>query len=162
MRTIEILPESDFSVLKVIQVEGPKWNWFTGYLPYLRVFNPKVYDSHKGDFLDEKIFEIVKQTLPNSFLRFSEEILFQGQLDDRLRTLEGGSRKSVTIQFFPLIPHELVPTMINRQFLAYPMGFDMRLLFKEGSEKKHNIIDFFLCNLPFDKIDDLVKTIKPI
>lgn len=162
MTTIEFLPMNEFSVLKVIQIEGPEWNWFTGYLPYLRTFNHKVYDSQKGDYLDEKILETVKQTLPKSFLRFSEEILFKGQLDDRLRTLEGGSRKNVTIQFFPLIPYEQAPTILGRQFAAYPIGFDMRLLFKEGSEKKHNILDFFLCNLPFDKIDDIVKTIKPI
>lgn len=95
-------------------------------------------------------------------MRFSEEILFKGHLDDILRTLEGGSRKNVTIQFFPLIPYEQAPELLGRPFTAYPIGFDMRLLFKEGSEKKHNILDFFLCNLPFDKIDAIVQTIKPI
>ena len=38
----------------------------------------------------------------------------------------------------------------------------MRLLFNEGNEKKQNTHDFFLCSLPFDKIDDIVKTIKTI
>lgn len=159
MTTLEFLPMNEFSVLKVIQIEVPDWNWFTGYLPYLRTFNTKIYDSKKGDFLDEKILETDKQNLPKSFLRFSEEILFKGQLEDRLRTLEGGSRKNVTIQFFPLIPHEQVSTMLGRQFSVYPVRFDMRLLFKEGSEKKHNLLDFFLCNLSFDKIDDIVQTI---
>lgn len=162
MTTMELLPMNEFYVLKIIQIEGPEWNWFTGYLPYLRVFYPKVYDSQNGDFLDEKILETVKQTLPKSYLRFSEKILFKGQLDDRLRTLEGGSRKIVTIQFFPLIPYEQAPTMLGRQFTAYPVNFDMRLLFNEGNEKKHNILDFFICNLPYDKIDNIVQTIKPI
>lgn len=162
MTPIELLPMNEFSVLKVLQIEGPEWNWFTGYLPYLRNYNPNVYDSQKGDFLDEKILETVKETLPKSFLRYNEEILFKGQLENRLRTLEGGSRKNITIQFFPLIPFEQAPTMQGRLFTAYPINFDIRLLFREGSEKKHNILDFFLCNLSFDKIDEIIKTIKPI
>lgn len=39
MKTIEFFPMNEFFVLKVIQIEGPEWNWFTGYLPYLRTFN---------------------------------------------------------------------------------------------------------------------------
>lgn len=41
MKTMEFLPINEFSVLKVIQIERPEWNWFIGYLPYLRTFNSK-------------------------------------------------------------------------------------------------------------------------
>ncbi|MBN2520416.1 MAG: hypothetical protein JXB17_07930 [Bacteroidales bacterium] len=78
--------------------------------------------------------------------------------------MEGGSRKDLTIQFFPLIPFLDVPgySESKKEFHAYPLVFDIRLLFKEGNEKIHHINDFFICNLPYNIIDEKIKTIKPI
>lgn len=80
MKTIEILPPEEFKVLKVIQIEGPQWNWFTGYIPYIRKFNSKEYNSEKDDIIDERLLLTLKQNYPNSFLRFSIDIFFKGQL----------------------------------------------------------------------------------
>lgn len=52
---IQLLPQDEFNVFKIIRIEGPEWNQFTGHLINLRTFNPKTYDSKKGDPLDEKI-----------------------------------------------------------------------------------------------------------
>lgn len=162
MKTIKLLPVDELKVLKVIQIEGPEWNRFTGYLPYTRIFNPKVYDNKAGDILDEKILSVIQHYFPKSFLRYNIEILFKEQLEDNLKTLEGGSRKKVTIQFSPDIPYELLSKFSNRSFYAYPGEFEIRLLFNERSEKMEYINEFYLCSLPFDILDEIVKTVKPI
>lgn len=162
MKTIEFLPMEEFQVLKVIKIEGPEWNRFSGYLPYTRIFNPKKYDDKKGDILDEKILSSVQHYFPNSYLRYNIEILFKGQLDDNLQILEGGSRKKITIQFTPDVPYDRLPALASRTYYAYPREFEMRLLFGEKSEKMEFLNGFYLCSLPFDIIDDIVKTVKPI
>ncbi len=161
MTTIEFLPTTDFKILKVIQIEGPEWNRFSGYLPYLRTFNPKQYDHKKGDILDEKILEALQHYFPNSFLRYNLEIVFKGQLEDNLNNIEGGSRKEITLQFSPDIPYELVPQLVGKTLYAYPWKFEIRLLFSENNDRKNLINGFYICSLPYDKLDDIVKTITP-
>lgn len=161
MKTIEFLPAEEFRILKVIQIVGPEWNRFTGYLPYLRTFNPQKYNHDKGDILDEKILEAMQHYFPKSFLRYNIQVLFKGQLDDNLKTLEGGSRKEITLQFSPDIPYDLLPKFANITFYAYPWEFQIRLLFGESNERKELINGFYLCSLPYDQLDDIVKTITP-
>ncbi len=162
MTTIEFLPVDELKVLKVLQIVGPDWNKFTGYLPYLRTFNPKIYDHKNGDLLDQKILETMQHYFPNSRLRYNIEILFKGQLEDNLRTLEGGSRKKITLQFSPDIPYEMLGKLAGQSFYAYPWEFEIRLLFNDSKERSELINGFYLCSLPFDNLDEIVKTIKPI
>lgn len=161
-RTIEFLPTDDFKVLKVIQVEGHEWHPFTGYLPYLRKFVPKVYNEDSNDLVDEKILEAIKHNYPKSSLRYSDNIVFKGQLMDQLKRLEGGTRKKIEIRFSPHIPYEMMPRLVNREFYIYPWKFELRLLFNESPKKKEMINGFFLCSLPFEQLDELVKTIEPV
>lgn len=162
MTEIEFLSPEEFKVLKVIQIVGPDWNKFTGYLPYLRTFNTKVYDHKNGDIVDNKILEVLQNYFPKSFLRYNIEVLFKGQLENNLKTLEGGSRKKITLQFTPDVSYDLLPKLVGRTFHAYPWEFEIRLLFNENNERSNLINGFYLCSIPFDKVDDIVKTIKPI
>jgi len=162
MNTIELLPPKEFKVLKVIQIEGHEWNWFTGYLPYLRTFNPKKYNSIKGDVIDEKLFSVIQQAFPKSFLRYNVNILFKNQLKEFIENIEGGSRKNITVQFFPLIPYQNVHTLVGKEFTAYALNFGLRLLFNKSEMKKHHINDFFLCDIPYNIIDEKIKTIQTI
>ncbi|MFT3823923.1 MAG: hypothetical protein QM731_08380 [Chitinophagaceae bacterium] len=159
---IQLLPHEEFKVLKIIRIDGPEWNWFTGHLPYLRTFDPKTYDSMKGDLLDERILSTIQQNYPQATLRYNNDILFKGELEDNLKWIEGGTRKDITIQFFPLIPYDIIAEFVGRDFFAYPFNFQLRLNLGSQNQKLEWIHDFFLCNLPHDKITELVKTIQPI
>jgi len=161
-KVIEFLPVEEFKVLKVIKVVGNEWNKFSGYLPYIRKFDSINYDSKIGDETDEKILTILRNSFPNSNLWINEEILFKGQLDNLLKSIEGGSRKLITIQFAPLISFNEAPGLAGQTFHAYPFGFDLRLQMGEDKEKMDLINDYFICNVPYKKIDEIIKTIKPI
>lgn len=159
MRTIELLPNNEFSVLKVIQIEGPESNWFMGYIPYLRTFNPKLYNTEKGDLLDENILSAIKETMPKSFLLFSEDIFFKGQLEERLKTLKSVYTFNMTIEFFPLISYEELLALGDRQFTTYTINLDMKLIFREGM-KRSFLNQFCFCKIPYDQLDEIIKTIK--
>lgn len=159
---IQLLPPEEFKVLKIIRIDGPEWNWFSGQLPYLRTFNPKMYDSKKGDLLDEKILLAIQQNYPHATLRLSNDILFKGELEDNLKGIEGSTRKDITIQFSPLIPYDNIAEFVDRELFAYPFNFQLRLNIGSSIQKLEWIHDFFLCNLPYNKITELVKTIQPV
>jgi len=102
MKTLELLPLNEFIVLKVIQIVGPEWNLFKGYLPYLRTYDSKKYNSYNGDFLDEIILNSLQQTLPQTKTVSTYEILFKGQLEEIMNIIKGVSLKDISIEFFPL------------------------------------------------------------
>lgn len=161
-RAIELLPISEFKVLKVIKIIGNEWNKFIGYLPYLRDFSPEKYDSHNGDYVDEKIITILRNSFPDSNWWIREEILFKEQLEITLKNIEGNNRKEIIIQFAPLIPYHEASKLVGKTFRAYPYSFHLRLFLSENSNKNEFINDYFICNLPYLNLDELVKTIKPI
>lgn len=160
--TIEFLDPTEFKVLKVIQIEGPKHNWFTGHLAYLRDFTgADGYNHQTNDLLDQKILDVVKQSLPDSFLRYSIDILFKGELEDNLNGIRGGSEKGITIQFNPLLPFESDSQFVRKQFYAYRINFNIRLLFTE-KEKQQYINDYLMCYLPHNELENYIKTIKAV
>jgi hypothetical protein len=161
-KVIKLLPSAEFKVLRIIKIVGNEWNPFIGYLPYLRDFEPLKYDSQNGDEVDEKMITVLRNCFPNSILWIREEILFNDQLQNTLNTLEGSTRKVITIQFAPLIPFEEVPGLVGRTFYAYPFSFDVRLFLSENSTKKELINDYFICNLPYKNLDEIIMTIKPV
>ena len=79
-----------------------------------------------------------------------------------MKIIEGGSRKLITIQFAPLIPYNEAPNLVGREFYAYPIEFNLRLLFIENNEKMDLINDYFICNISYQNLDKLIETIKPI
>jgi hypothetical protein len=159
---IHLLPPNEFKVLKIIRIDGPDWNWFTGHLPYIRKFDPKVYKSKEGDLLDKQILSAIQDIYPSSLLRYNNDILFTNELEDNLKAIEGGTRKEIIIQFFPLLPYENLDRFIGRQLYAYPISFHLRLNFARQNDKVNLINDFFRCEIPFDKIENLVGTISAI
>lgn len=161
-RIIEFLNPVEFKVLKVIQVEGPKHSWFTGYLPYLRIYKGGAYTRETNDIIDQKILDVIKQSLPDSFLRYSIDILFKGDLEENLKAIEGGSRKNITIQFNPLLPFDNIAQYVGKEFYAYPINFSARMLFSKEQDKGHYINEYVLCYLPHEQLADLIKTIQAV
>lgn len=162
MKTIEFLPISDMRVLKVVQVIGQDWNSFTGYLPYLRIYNPEEYDHENGDLLDQEILNSIRHNYPKSFLRYNVDILFKDQLNDNLSFIDGGTKLKFKIQFTPQIPFDLAPKLAGHTFYAYPKDFEVRMQFGEHNEKQQLINTFYLCSVPYEKIDSLIKTIESV
>ena len=161
-REIKFLPIEKFKILKAIRVVGNEWNKFTGYIPYLRTFNPKNYDFEKGDELDEKIISIFKSNFSKVDLWINEQIVFEDQLETMLRTIEGGSKKNMTFQFSPLLPYHEASKFVGKTFNAYPIQFKMRLLTGQENKRINQINDYFICQLNYKKLDEFVETIKSV
>lgn len=163
MTALKPLPVEEMKVFKVIRVVGPEWNWFTGYLPYTRTLS-KSYDYKNGDLLDENLIAAIKKTYPNSSLVESRLIFLEGELEDRLKAIRGGSQKKFTVNFFPYIdyPYERMFELMGKEFTSYLFDFILRLDISEKNEKFNYIYDSDLCYIDFKIIDELVKTIQPI
>lgn len=157
---IEFLPEKDFKILKVIEIIGPNWNRFNGYLSYLRNFDKENYES--GDILDEKILSTIKQTMPLSYLRLNEKILFKDQLEEIQSRINMPKKMNLTIQLFPLIPNENIFEFAGKEFNAYPYNFNINIIHHEKNDYMSLIHNYLICNIPHDIIDDISKTIKPL
>lgn len=160
-RPIELLPQTEFKVLKVIKLEGPKHSPFSGYLPYLRDLT-KEYTEKNTDAIDEVIIDVIKTSLPDSFLVRSINILFKGILDDNLKSINGGSEKDITIQFSPELPNGDFEQISGKQLYTYLLNFKARMLFSKDSDKKHYIHNHLICSLPHENLKELVKSIQPV
>lgn len=163
MRTIRPLPIKEIKIFKVIRIVGPEWNQFIGYLPYTRTIS-KSYDHKNGDLVDESLITTIKKAYSNSSLVENRLILFDGELEDRLKAIRGVSQKKITINFFPYInyPYERICELMDRNFTSYLFDFTLRLDISEKSDKFNYIYDFDLCYIDYDKIDHLMETIQPI
>ena len=163
---IKWLPYEEISVLKVIRVIGTDW---IGYLPYLRDFKPsnhfplrpEDYDEQKGDYLDKELLSAVCQFYPNSNFYYTDTILFEGQLQNRLKGLEGASRIQISIHLIPHVSFDVVGMVANSNFKLkeYIPVFNLRLNLHPESEKIKHINNYLSCSLDFDSLNDLVKTL---
>ena len=163
MKRLKALSIDEMRVLKIIRVVGPDWNYFTGYLPYLRTLR-KEYDINNGDYLDEHFIKTVKAAYPSSSLVESALLLFEGELEDRLNAIRGACTKDYSINFFPYIncPYEKLYELQSRIFTNYPTKFSLRLHIENNSDKIKHIHEYELCYIDYTKIDDIIKTIFPI
>ena len=161
MPNFKPLPVDKMKVLKILRIVGPDWNWFTGYLPYLRTLSP-TYDYKSGDLLDENLIEAIRKTYPASSLVENRLILFEGELEERLNAIRLGSQKKFTINFFPYIdyPYERMNELVGKEFKAYLFDFSLRLNISDQNEKYKYIYNSDLCYIDFREIDELVKTIQ--
>jgi hypothetical protein len=126
----------------------------------LRKFDPKNYDSEKGDILDERILDTIKQSYPGSKLSSNVNILFQNQLEESLKQIDCETKRALTIQFFPMLPFENIQQFAGKEFYAYPFPFSLRILMIPDKNKMEFIHDFLTCYLPYNEIERLVKTIQ--
>jgi len=165
MRTITLLPVEEFKFLKVLQIEGPDYHRFTAYLPYIRTFDEKKYvpqHAAKDDLLDEQILATIQSVYPDTRLRYSRSIFFEGELEETLKAIAGGTIKPCTIQFNPHITYEVIARSGRTTFSAYPFSFQLRVHLSPEHPRLEAINDYFLCQLPLEQLDGLAKTIKPI
>jgi hypothetical protein len=163
MTTLKVLPMEEIKILKVIRVIGPNWNQFTGHLPYTRTLS-KTYDYKNGDLLDANLLESIQKTYPNSTLVENRIILIEGELEERLKYIRGGSQKKFTINFFPYVdlPYERIHEMLGQEITSYLVDLTLRLNISEQNEKFQYIYESELCYIDFRQINDLVKTIQSV
>lgn len=155
---IKLLNINDRKYLRIIQIEGPEWNKFTGYLPYSRDIS-----VGENDFLDDELLNSLKTLFPNSFLRSNSILFYENQLQQNLNTIIGGTDKNIEIQFSPKLDfNNITPAIASRTFYAYPRNFNIRLLLNKGDQRIENINTFTLCMIEHKKLDDIIKTIKAI
>jgi len=154
----QLLPNEKFRVLKVIRVDGPEWNKFTGFISYKRFLTPE-YQSLTPDYVDDLIFETIKNIYPNPYLYVNKDILFEGEYEDILKSYQGGTSIDFTIRFSPTIPYEMAAKLVGQEFFEYFPKFKFNLFLNPGNEKIKLIIDFVITYIPFDQIDDFNKKI---
>ena len=77
-----------------------------------------------------------------------------------METYEEVERKKITIQFTPDIQFDIAQSLIGKVFYCYRFEFEVRILFADKTNKTDGLNSFFICGLPYDIIDDIVKTIE--
>lgn len=162
MKTLKILPIEQIKALKLLKVIGPEWNRFTGFLPYLRDLTVH-YNYKQGDDLDAVILESLKKDYPDSYLASNELMLYEGQLDQCLSTIRGGSRKNLEITFMPSIDIESlsdITKIMTKTFTSYAIQLSLRLNMSEQNDKFANIYENMVCYLDTEQIDKLIDTLK--
>ena len=163
MTTLKVLQVEEIKILKIIRVIGPNWNRFIGHLPYTRTLS-NTYDYKKGDLLDESLLESIKKTYPDSVLVENRIIFIEGELEERLRCIRGGSQKKITVNFFPYVdlPYERMHEILGKQMKSYLVDLTLRLDLSEQNEKFQYIYDSELCYINYLLIDELIKTIQAV
>jgi hypothetical protein len=156
---IKLLSERAFRVLRVIRVDGPEWNRFTGFISYQRELTHN-YQSGTPDYVDELIFETIKHIYPDAFLYVNKNILFDGEFDDILKSFQGGTSIDFTIRFSPSIPYELVTNLVGQEFFEYYPKFKFNLFLNPDSEKIQHIIDYAIAYIPYPELEDFHKKIN--
>ena len=147
-----------FRVLKVIRVDGPEWNRFTGFIAYIRRFT-RDYQSEKKDYVDDLIFETIRQIYPTAYLYINKDILFEGEKEDLLKYYQGGTLIDFTIRFSPSIPFELVESLAGKEFFEYHPKFEFHLYLNPDDTKIQHINNFAIAYIPFDKLEDFHEKI---
>ena len=159
----ELMPQHDWQVLKVIKVEGSKWNPFIGFLPYQRKMYTG-YNSVEGDEMDESILNTIQAAYPNSTLHQNEVMVFKGQMDTALKSIELVSKKKLELNFFPKIKDDMAYIMDNvgKLYQAYLFPFQLRISLNENDPRCALIHEAELCYIPSDLIDRRINTITAL
>lgn len=166
MTHIELLPEVEYRILKVIRVEGSDWNPFTAYLPYTRAFDPAKYDRDKGydkgDELDAALLSVVQELYPRSILRYNQTILFKGELERGLNAIRGGVTKPVAVTFLPLIPYDELRYYAGKSLPSGQLDLTLRIHLGPKNERLEYIYSDFICYLPPGQLEKFLPTIRAV
>lgn len=155
--TLNLRTKNPLEVFKSIRINENQFDRFTGHFPYIRTFY-KDYDYEKGDILDKQILESVKSIFPDSHLSLNTLILFDEQYDKCLNLTKGAVKKTIVTYFYPIIKYD----EISNDFKAYYLGLDLNLLMTSNDKRLQLIPENFIVNIPFNELETLIKTIKPV
>lgn len=163
-KKIEWLPSEQWKVLKIVKVEDPsKWNYFSGYIYYLRNLTTE-YDEKKPDYLDELIEQAIRKVYHDSRIEYSKNILFKNQLEDVLKGFTGKKDDSLkfNITFIPEIPFDKMEEVKRKQLYTYtyPLNFS-RISFNEA-EKLKFLNTHFQSEIPFEMSSDFSERIYSV
>ena len=131
---IEVLKVDELRVLRVIRIEGPDWNHFTGYIHYKRILTPE-YSAATIDLLDELIFNALKNLYSNSSRYYNVNIFFKGEYEDYLKTIRGATTLEFTIRLSPEIRVANVWKLTGQRFTEYLPKFKCELYLDPDSDK---------------------------
>lgn len=169
LREIRVLPFNEVKILRIIRINGPEWNRFTAYLPYLRAFDRDRFDREKGydkgDSLDTELLSSIQQMHPGATLYRNSLILFTGQLEDELKRIQGGVDKSANIRFTPQVVYNSsddIYKLAGKTFPVREIVLRMRVLLSHDDERLSSIYSDFICPLPHELLVKLWSTIQAV
>lgn len=162
MEKIEFLNQSEFKVLKVIQVEQiNKFHYFSGYAYYLRTLT-EAYNEKTNDYIDDLILKGIKISFPDSKCILSKNILFKGQLDEILLRFAGKKDIDFSITFLPNIPLEKYKEVYRKDIFICTK----QLFFNYNSASNNDIKLYVNTNvqadIEYDKLTDFSDDIESI
>ncbi len=155
--TLNLRTNNPPEVFKSIRINGNHFDRFTGNFRYIRTFY-KDYDYEKGDILDKQILESVKSIFPDSHLSLNVLTLFDKQYEDYLNITKGGATKTIVTYFYPIIKYDEIPNDLK----AYYFGFNLTLAMTSDDKRIQLIPESLIVNVPFNELQTLIKTIKPV
>ncbi|HMV08131.1 MAG TPA: hypothetical protein PK325_01110 [Cyclobacteriaceae bacterium] len=156
---IQFLDLDRLRVLRVIRIDGPDWNSFTGYIHYRRHFT-KDYNCKTLDLLDDLIFEGVKQMYKSSTRYIDKDILFKGEYEDYLRIIQGGKMIELTLKLTPQIPHDKIWDLVGREFTEYHLTFPFNLQLLGEDKRLNHVLNFGAVTFPFDSIENIPRILR--
>lgn len=148
--------------LHVIQINGPEWIPFFGYLPYLRIMDDVTYDVRKGDLLDAEILKTILQSFPSSKVFYSGNLDNEDMLRKKLKEIRGWSQKEIEFQIFPLVAYDGIAEHSNHIYQAHPFKLVMQINFPVDDERIRLINSFFICRISIDVMEQLVSTFQVV
>ena len=158
---IQFLDIDKFKVLRVVRVDGPDWNPFTGYVHYKRQFT-KEYNSKTFDLLDNLIFDGIKQMYKNSVRYIDKDILFKGEYEDYLKIIKGGKSTKLTLRLTPQIPHDRIWDLVDKELKEYHLPLQFEILLLGNDIRLNHILDFGMINFPFDSKDIIARSLRTL
>lgn len=158
---IELLPKEEIKILKVFQIRGPEWHPFIGYFSYLRDFNPPEYNYVEGDILDKSILNTLQSIYPQTKLYLNYQVFFKGHMEYYLKFFRQGILKKIKIQFEPIIPYDQLHSFLGKNLRTHLLSFNLYIVMGYKKDEEKLINDYFLCRIPHDMLDNIIKTIKP-
>lgn len=156
--TLNLRTNNPPEVFKSIRVIGYPSDRFIGNFRYIRLFY-KDYDYKNGDTLDKQIFESVKSIFPDSHLNLNVLTLFDKQYDNCLKITSDGMIKTIVTYFYPIVNYE---DEIPKDLKAYYLRLNLHLSMNPDDPRLLYIPDSLVVNVPFNELQILIETIKPI
>jgi hypothetical protein len=153
-KVIKLLQQDDWKYLRTIKISGKEWNQFTGFLSYFRDHNCNIIDS-----LDEAILEGFNSFNVNAEFYTNEEIILEGQAENRLEKTEGTLTENIIIQINPKVNEELYKLATIQNVYYYPKEFKVQIF---NGLTYSGVNKYVQCYVEYNQLENLISTINPI
>lgn len=149
-------------VFKAIRFRNKYPSKFTGHLLYLRKYH-KNYNVVTGDMLDDLLLKAITNRFGNAKMIYSEQLLFNEQLKDCLIWTRGGETKDIIFYFLPQIDYNTYIELSRKGLMKqYTLSLRVTLQFSAEDPRIEYIPSEITVNIPHDKLEDFMKSLKKI